>query len=382
MLDTIVLTLDQSEFEVTRPDCFTPSAAGLLMPPYYSLTPSGSFVCIQNPTKMDLEAGRYPPRLTLAKRKIVGGFALTLRIEFSAPKLIFGNNFDEVETGDFDKTLDVLNEALGCMGIRSSCNILCNAKVAAIHYSKNIAFTDYTTCSMVIHELQLIDLTRRLDLSRTDYRNEGQAIRYHANSYEVTFYDKLKDLQKAAYSVKRGIERDYGAQIRIFRDASLPKELEVLRMEVRLGTRAKIKSVLRAVGETIDPTFKVMFDAKIAKAVLMHFWAHVRSQLPLMDTRAVRPEYVLSDLAAALKGKAKPGKLLQQLGCIMLINSVGVRAAGAVIGRHSSSRSWQRYKHEWERMPFRSETRISALNKVDDCLGLFLPLRMETFSRG
>lgn len=84
MLDTIVLTLDQSEFEVTRPDCFTPSAAGLLMPPYYSLSPSGSFVCIQNPTKMDLEAGRYPPRLTLAKRKIVGGFALTLRIELSA----------------------------------------------------------------------------------------------------------------------------------------------------------------------------------------------------------------------------------------------------------------------------------------------------------
>jgi hypothetical protein len=36
---------------------------------------------------------------------------------------------------------------------------------------------------MVMSELDLIDLTTRLDLSRTDYRNKGHAIRYHANSF-------------------------------------------------------------------------------------------------------------------------------------------------------------------------------------------------------
>lgn len=65
------------------------------------------------------------------------------------------------------------------------------APISAIHYSKNIPLTDYSTCSMAISDLQRIDLTKRLDLSRTDYRNEGHAIRYHANRFEVIFYDKL-----------------------------------------------------------------------------------------------------------------------------------------------------------------------------------------------
>ena len=92
MLDTIVLTLDQRQFEVLRPDRFSPSAQGLLKPPYYPLGARGNFACVQNPTKEDLKAGRYLPRLTLAKRKVTGGFASTLKVEFSAPKLIYGNN--------------------------------------------------------------------------------------------------------------------------------------------------------------------------------------------------------------------------------------------------------------------------------------------------
>ncbi len=380
MLDTIVLTLEQSQFEVLQPESFSPSAKGLLVSPYYPLGARGVFTCVQNPTKRDLQAGRYLPRLTLAKRKIVSGFALTLRIEFSAPKLIFGNNFDELESRDFAKTLDVLHWTLISMGILPSRDALRKGRVSAIHYCKNIAFTDYTTCSMVISELERIDLTKRLDLLQTDYRNEGQAIRYHANSYEVTFYDKLKDLEKARYSEKRGIERDYGAQLGMFRGpASLSKELEVLRMEVRLGTRAKILSVLKTIGEGREPTFSSLFDAGIAKAVLMHFWTHVRAGLPLMDKRSARPEDMLADLAATSRGKVRPGKLLQQLGCTTLINSVGFRGASAAIRRHCSSRSWQRYKRELKDLPLNGSNGFSGLNQVDQCLTRFVPLRMKAF---
>jgi hypothetical protein len=213
MLDTVVLTLDCPQFEVLQPDRFNPPANGLLSRPYYPLGSRGKFACVQNPTKADLQAGRYLPRLTLSKRKISAGFALTLRIEFSAPKLVFGNNFDELKTGDFARVLIALHHALGSMGICVSREVLRKARISAIHYSKNIAFTDYTTCFMVMSELDLIDLSSRLDLSRTDYRNKGHAIRYHANCFEVTFYDKLKDLEKARYSEKRAIERNYGAQL-------------------------------------------------------------------------------------------------------------------------------------------------------------------------
>ena len=138
MLDTVVLTLDCPQFEVLQPDRFSPSAKGLLSSPYYPLGTRGNFACVQNPTKADLLTGRYLPRLTLSKRKISAGFALTLRIEFSAPKLVFGNNFDELETRDFATVLIALHHALGGMGICVSRNVLRKARISAIHYSKNI----------------------------------------------------------------------------------------------------------------------------------------------------------------------------------------------------------------------------------------------------
>lgn len=88
--------------------------------------------------------------------------------------------------------------------------------------------------------------------SHTDYRNEGHAVRYHANTFEVTFYDKMKDLQKAHYSERRAIERDNRIQFDIFKRNPVPKQLEVLRMEVRLGTRTKIKSLMKQIGAVVE----------------------------------------------------------------------------------------------------------------------------------
>jgi hypothetical protein len=239
------------------------------------------------------------------------------------------------------------------MDVRVATDTLRAARASAVHYSKNIAFTNYTTCSMVIRELALIDLGRRLDLSRTDYRDEGHAIRYHANSYEVTFYDKLKDLEQSRISEKRAIERDYGAQMHLFGDrGTRPKELQVLRMEVRLGNRARIMKLLKRIEPGTEPTFKALFNVSIAKAVLMQFWTQLRAQLPMIEgARDGRPEDLLVSLAAAASGRARPRTLLQQLGCLTLVASVGFRGAGAILSRHCSARSWERYKRQIKALP-------------------------------
>jgi hypothetical protein len=138
MLDTVVLTLDSRQFDVLQPARFSPSAKGLLLPPYYPLGSRGNFACVQNPTKTDLRAGRYLPRLTLSKRKISAGFALTLRVEFSAPKLIFGNNFDEVTTTDFARVATALQQRLSGMGVSVSMNSLRQARVSAIFITARI----------------------------------------------------------------------------------------------------------------------------------------------------------------------------------------------------------------------------------------------------
>ena len=380
MLDTVVLTLARPWFEIIEPERFSPSANVLLLP-RYSVRSRGKFACVLNPTKTDRQTGRYWPRLALIRQRISSDWALALRIEFSAPKLVFANNFDELQTCDFARVLAALHQALTSMGIQLSREALRRAPISAIHYSKNIPLTDYSTCSMAISDLQRIDLTKRLDLSRTDYRNEGHAIRYHANSFEVIFYDKLKDLEQALHSEKRGLEQDYVVQEEIFRGlASLPKEVQILRMEVRLGTRRKIKSVLRCIGIDTDPTFKALFDASIAKSVLAHFWSPIRAQLPLIGAaRSNRPEEILATLGTAGNGKVTPGKILQQLGCMVLVGSVGVRGAGAALSRYCSRRSWQRYKRELKTLSLAKAAGYTGLNQVDEALARFEPLRLKTF---
>jgi hypothetical protein len=381
MLDTIALSLDKHQFDVRGPDRFSPSARGLLFPPYYALGGRGNFACVQNPTKADLEAGRYMPRLTLSKRQKEGGFSTTLRIEFSAPKLIFGNNFDELRSQDFEPVLSALRLALERMQVRVTEDTLRAARVSAIHYGKNIAFTDYTTCSMVMRELAVADIGRRLDVSHTDYRNEGHAIRYHTNSYEVTFYDKIKDLQMARLSEKRAIERGYGSQRDLFEaNGPFPKQLEVLRMEVRLGSRAKIIRVMRDLGTEVAPTFAALFDGSIARDVLLRFWADVRSRIWLEGAvQSSRPEDMLAALAAGTNGQVRPTKLLHQLGALTLIRSIGVRGFRALMGRYCSARSWQRYKRNLRALPLEGPQGFSALRQVETALEHFIPLRLAAF---
>lgn len=379
MLDTIALTLDQHQFKIKDADRFSPSATGLLRPPYYPLGARGNFSCYLNPTRAEVKAGIYRPRLTLTKRKSAVGFTIVLRIEFSAPKLIFGNNFDELWSQDFDRVLVAVRKALADVGISVTEDTLRAAGVSAVHYSKNFALTDYTSCSMVMRELSKIDLPKRLDLSHTDYRNEGHAIRYHANSFEVTFYDKLKDLEQSRLSEKRAIERDNFVQQDLFAKADqLPKQLQVLRMEVRLGNRTKIRKTMACIDAEIEPTFAAVFDIDIARRVLSHFWRDVRRALPLLEGVANKSPEDRFEVLARRNPRVRPTKLLQQLGLEALIESVGIRGARVLVERRSDARTWYRLKRSLGRVQL-DEKGYCALAQIDAALTAFKPLRLRNF---
>ncbi|GAH46223.1 unnamed protein product [marine sediment metagenome] len=196
MIDTIVLTIPKSKYIIINYDRFSPSVRGFFKRPYYNLGARNNFSCKQNPTKKDFLSGIYKPRLTVTKRVRKGGYVTPLRIEFSIPKLIFSNNFDEVQENDFELVIKKLKERLKDMEILIEENDLINANVSAIHFSKNIALTDYSSCSMVINELAKINLTKRLDLNKTSFRNGGQIIYYHSNSYEIAIYNSIIEISK------------------------------------------------------------------------------------------------------------------------------------------------------------------------------------------
>ena len=91
-------------FTIFDHDKFSPSTKGLYnnTDGYYRLGSRSNMTCKQNPTKNELKRGIYKPRLTVTKRmNREHKFEITLKIEFSIPKLIYGNNFDELTDNDF-----------------------------------------------------------------------------------------------------------------------------------------------------------------------------------------------------------------------------------------------------------------------------------------
>lgn len=293
MIDTVVLLLPQHAYQITEPDKFLPSARWIIG---INSSAVHGIQSRQNPTKKELSAGLYKPRLTLFYRHH-GEKQVMLKIELSLPKLSFGNNFQELKQKDLQPLLTKLSATLNQMGVIADPQELAKAPVSAIHFSKNIVLTDGSTPYHYISKLKESNMKMSLDVNQTDYRNEGHSYKWHTNSYEVVFYDKIKDLEKAKQSEKRSIEKDNAIQLELFPRLRKKKKLEVLRMEVRLNKRAKMKQLFAKLGIRSDLSLKSLFKPAISKRVLLHYLDELENKRPsLLDYKTSNDKVLLVDL--------------------------------------------------------------------------------------
>jgi len=260
MLDTIILQIPIQFSAITDPNKFNPNARQLEV---YR----GFGKCTNNPTAEDRRKGIYKPKLTLIKR----GEMIYLKIEFSAPKLLFGNNLDEVEEKDFGEMITRLQSVVKEMGVLLWTHQIEKAKVIGFHPSKNIVLTNGYTSSFAIRELSKINFNQKMDLERVGFRNEGEAIQIYAICHSVVFYDKINDLMKPP---KRAIDEDQTKrQIELFDYIKKEKKgLEVLRIEVRLSDSDKMKEILKEVGFEEEPKPKNIFKKDLCQKIVKLYW--------------------------------------------------------------------------------------------------------------
>lgn len=332
MLDTITLHLSPPDFAVTDPSRFMPSAMVAFTASPYALGARGCIRCHQNPQRN--QSGGYMPKLTIIRTRQ----GIILRIELSLPKLMFGNNVEELDNQDFEAVQEKLVKALALMGVEVHDEALSRAEVAAIHFGKNIPLTDYSSITMIMGELQKMNLTQRLDLTRTEYRNEGHALRCHANDFELIFYDKLRDLEKARISPKRSIGGDGTRHRHILDELGLHPKIQILRMELRFAKRKKLKSVLAKLGMEQNLIFQEMFSRELAKSILLHYWQEIASDMAILAPSAAQPEDIFEALARASKGKRKAATLLRHIGAAKLVDSIGARGAKVLLSHYGGSR--------------------------------------------
>jgi hypothetical protein len=297
----------------------------------------------QNPTKKELKEGIYKPRLTLySSLQKHNAFEPHLKIELSLPKLIFGNNFQELRYKDFGAVVKKLAIVLSQMGVQTSEEILAHSSVSGIHYAKNIPLTDGTTPYQYIKKIKEAQLSGTLDVNETQFKNDGHSYKWHCNAYEVVFYDKIKDLEQSFKSEKRALEKDNALQAPLFKKLKKrKKKFELLRMEVRLNKRQKIKQLFAKLNIKHDLSFKKLFKPAIARKVLLHYLDSLSGKrLALLDYHASSDVDMLTTLTLN-NLHLSPKQVIQQFGLKKTLESMNLGQLRNLFA-HCSSGSWRR----------------------------------------
>jgi hypothetical protein len=296
---------------------------------------------VKNPSKRNIDSGSYFPRLTGYNRK---GFGkdFNIRVEFSAPKLLFFNNLDELEENDFPKVIATLQQRLHEMGVLVAKSVLEKAAVSSVHFSKNIRLVDGYTATHLISEMNKVDLRKSFDFTRARYVNDGQSLYAHTTAHQLIIYDKIADLNK---DKKRAIDKDQTLQqFNLFSGLEAAEEMvEVIRFEIRLNHKQKMNKVLQQLGYNKNPTFKDVFNATLSQRVVSDYWHRLIKDRNLgLFSVSLSLKDMLRIVHIADKS-IKPKKAIYLIGLFMLgKDESGMRELRSIITKKAHDRTWYR----------------------------------------
>jgi len=291
-----------------------------------------------NPTAQDKKDGIYKPRLTLIKR----GGAFVIKIEFSAPKMIFNNNLDELEETDFDSVVKTLRERIRSMGVLVWSKDIEEAKVLSFHPSKNITLSGGYTANFAIRELKKIDFSKRFDLDEKKFRN-GEVLQLYTKSHSFVLYDKINDLKKPK---SRAIDKNRTPQqMDLFEYIQKEnKRLEVLRLETRLSSKRKMNEQLEKLGYAPNPPFKEIFKQELCKKIINQYWNDFFSDNQFIFNINSNPQDILQ-LILRRYPKIKIIKAINIVGLYSLCrDEEGMRGFRKTIDSHKPKSNWDTVK--------------------------------------
>lgn len=304
----------------------------------------GTFKATCNPTALSKKQGKYQPRLTYYQRpRSSYRMEYELAIELSLPKLVFGNNYDELQDIEFAVVVKRLQDALKEMGIWLFTHQIEVMDVRAIHFSKNFVFTDYTSCSSILQMLRTADISKTYDVQDTNFRNGGYVFHVHTNSLDIAFYDKLADLRQAKTSDKRAVEKDNHVQLNMLDLLARQKPLSIMRYEVRLNGRKKVIDSLGSVGFSEPLSFKNVYSFELAKNVLEHHWQKFFDNLPKLVLDADEPDKLLANILMS-GDVAGPVQAAARLGLAILVQGSEQRLLRTMFEERFGKHAWARIK--------------------------------------
>ena len=334
---------------------------------------------IRNPSKAEKETGKYFPRLTGYKRRFTQND--NVRIEFSAPKLLYLNNLDELENKDFSLVIETLQERLKIMGVIVFKAVLENASVSSVHFSKNILLQDGYTASYLISEMNKVNLRKSFDFAKTRFMNDGQSLYAHTTAHQLVVYDKVADLKKGK---KRAIDKNPTLyQKSLFEKFNRENEMqEIIRFEIRINHKQKLNKLLIDLGYQKSPVFRQIFNSEISRKVVTNYWERLikKDNLGLFSI-SLSSKDILQTLFLADK-KLKPKQAIYLLGLFTLAKDEnGMRQLRTIISKRSQDRTWYRISKDMQRaseLVTKNKLR-NWVTQIDKSLEEFKPYKIKNY---
>lgn len=334
MLDTVILLIPKTNFQIMKHERFMPTTK------YLGSSFDAYSKHVNNPTAAEKQSGVYLPRLTVIRR----GGQISLKIEFSVPKILYGNNLDEVEESDFQKIIELLKTKLWQMGVAISGSSLTSAEVSAFHPSKNIPLRGGYTSSFVIRELHKVNLSRKLDFDKVDFRNEGQSMQFYSASHALVMYDKLIDMAKTE---GRAVDKDQTKGQLSLLDLIAKKDpkTEILRIEVRLSKKAKMNQMLTKLGHAPNLTFQQVCKKKLCGSILQDYWqSYLEPDAFLFDGISKVGSVFIA--VVGQYARIKPKQAIYLTGLNLISKEFGMRQLRQMVEAMGCKKNWERIRKD------------------------------------
>lgn len=380
MNDTILIKLKSKEFTITESWNWKPPLPEITSPvmpymPFYS--------------KYSLNrkcADRYYPKLTLRSywNRETQKPDIQLTIDFSAPKILFNNNVDEIDENDYEELVKTLRQRLFEMGLVTSIEAISQSQVYQIHFSKNVLLSDYESVSNATRTIAKMDIPKRLKVCSDRFQNEGNALRIYNSQQQIVIYDKVKDSQKFLNEAEDKDRTDYQQKLlKTIKKSNKP--LETLRLEIRILNRKKLNWLLQSLGFNQNPTLKEIFKRNISQAVLKYYWKLItpeNSQFLLHYTDENTHKQIETYLH---NKKIRKIHFIEALGIAKLIDNskkFGIRDIEITSYINYSTRTWLRNLHYFDFIQemVKETSQSNFLENVNKSLEVFEPLKVSQLS--
>lgn len=372
MLDTITLSLNIRDPK--NPIRFDSKRAYEWNPCIDRITTGGrskmygrTCICHYRPL-LDKEkrSGGYFPKVKLLEVVRPGGIQQLLYITFSAPKLIFGNNFNELENHHLKSVCERLSQRLRDMGIFVSLKTLRTANISQIHYSKN-----FLLLGQPIEEV--FGILRKAHPPRkkgyryekySSYTGGGQSVYIYTRKHGLCFYDKKAESRK-----NKGIPN------KLYADAwQLPKTIDVLRMESRCSNPLNIRSTLTWAGLPVPKPLilEALFDSNISQTVLLKELETFYTYLPPLKYTGS-----LSDIVKSIKTHNPTFTLAEVADASLLTkltNELGNKEDARTLLGISSAATWGRREKLLSRLKKLPSKKSKILDGIEHQLRDFVPV--------